>query len=744
MAYESAIDKPAGTLSSTSAATGRVYSTPSSREKATKIRRETGEEPSPEEVEQIQEKSPSQTSPTAAVEPRRVTAADILTGRTEGRQFVGVVKGKVIYGTTFGEKEKEFQPTAIKYARTPTQRIKEQRARAKKQARQRQGLKSAYTTALQQKQPKKITSEVREYKPRKESFLTGKLKEYGFPTLARIQGTAVYNVERTSHWFTKFQSKMAYKSQYAKSQLARTGAGITSVGAGYIKPTFIWPAELIVKPIESAKGIYYTGKTIITDPYKIGYKIRQKIQQDPGGATGTFLGLKYGIIKPLKEAYVKIGSKYTAPQKIFEPKVLAGKETFPKPKGITPTQKVQYTMKEFKEANYKVVHATGKKFAKKTQISKGTSTDVGLYTTPYGKGSPHFLRAGMPAGSRKLISFPKVELFPSLRIPEAVVINLKSVKRFPKAYRYASRSERAKFLRSQAGKKTAYITYELERGKPEIEAVIPPGTKIVYSGKGGLISKAKGFEGYTQVGSEPIAIGTYKIVSKSSPGKAISPKALIRRSSEINRPSIKPYRSYGIIGSAGSRYAAPQEIIRGGQASPYTISSKQKFAWQMGGINFIPTSPPYSKLEGGRSSKKYPIIKRSSKAAPSPTSIIKSYPPSTIKSITSRTKSYSPSAAKSITSKRVSYPARSYPSRIAPTPFKNITPIYPRPRDKNFIPEGRKRISLEVRQPKRLTPTGRAAGFEVVGKTPKAAEFTGLGGRPIKKVKKKLKEVFKI
>lgn len=74
-----------------------------------------------------------------------------------------------------------------------------------------------------------------------------------------------------------------------------------------------------------------------------------------------------------------------------------------------------------------------------------------------------------------------------------------------------------------------------------------------------------------------------------------------------------------------------------------------------------------------------------------------------------------------------------------PPPPTEIKPFYWKDRDRP--PTFQQFRIRPVRQPKVLTPTGRASLFGIKGKTTRAAELTGLGARPIQSIRKKKKKL---
>lgn len=668
--YSSSLGKTPGTLSRTSSSSGQVYSTVEERKEANVILQQTGVEPTPAQMSQ------SVPKPSAAQQ-KRITAADILSGRVQGRGWIGVVGGKTVSGVTFGEETPGYRKTAYVYGDVPDTQIRSFR----KAQRERAGLMSAYSVEAQGIP----AGTVSEYKP------TSTSSTLRFLFTAKGEQAILSRYEWARSGVEKFQSKMAFTSQYSPSTAKRLGAGAISFGIGVLKPTVLYPSEFVLKPLETIKGFGRMAVSFARNPTELGYQVGEKIQRDPFGSMGEVVGYRYGIIKPFKNVYVRAGSEFVAPERIFSPKVLAGKEVFPSTTGVSDA------LSKFKKAEFNVIHATEKTFPKKTQTMAGSSADVGLYVAPKGLGSPYFLRVG---GMQGYSLRPQI-IPPAFSIPTAVELSLKGVRRMPAGIRTGSRATRTKFLESQAGKPYAFITSELERGKGELEAVIPPGTSLEYARKGGFVSNLKGFRYYTKVGGENVAIQEFRIMR----GGKVTGRQFVRlserSSSYFGKKKAPVYKAYSLAGSRRSKSSRISQssitlsrVILPVRESPQIIS---RSAIKPRGSSVIPRTP----IRTGRGRA------RGSSVAPS-----------TVSRGTSAVRTPGVSAVR--IPRVTSAPVPSYKR------FQSF-------KSKTFGKSKRPFFKIKVAQPRGLTPSGWAAVGGVRGKIKLGDIKTGLGGRPIRK-----------
>ena len=270
---------------------------------------------------------------------------------------------------------------------------------------------------------------------------------------------------------------------------------------------------------------------------------------------------------------------------------------------------------------YSTIHSTPSKFPSSTKILKGTSESPGLYITPEGYGSPHFLKVSR--------LYPtKVELRLTPKSPSVLRFKLKSIYRAPRQFRYSKQSFN-KWLTAQKPGAKGYITAKHELGAPEIEAVIRFDTPVkTYTTGYSFIQKLKGYKYYTKYEGLNIPIRDYSIIDTP----AIS----------TFKPQIKTtsYVSSKYSYSPSTKYITPlSPSVISSSVSSLRPSSKKSYA------SYITKKPSYS---FSYNKSKSPMT------SPISSSKLSSYTPSYKSSYTS---TYKPSTSK--TSYRYS-PSTSY------------------------------------------------------------------------------------
>jgi len=192
-----------------------------------------------------------------------------------------------------------------------------------------------------------------------------------------------------------------------------------------------------------------------------------------GGYAGLKVGEKISDISRIR------GMKEIYTEEVVSKPVLRGEETFPGATRRLPSQKLvryfqeeKFTPPQLRKEGVKVWHATAKEFPKETEVPYAQElrpSDIyGLYVSP--EVSPHFMRAG---GEYKGFGLD----LPSISKPTALSIETKGVTRLPKRARTSIEKARD-FMLEEAEAGRGYVTAAYELGKPEYEAVLPPGTPL--------------------------------------------------------------------------------------------------------------------------------------------------------------------------------------------------------------------------------------------------------------------------
>ena len=217
----------------------------------------------------------------------------------------------------------------------------------------------------------------------------------------------------------------------------------------------------------------------------------------------------------IKNVYVKAGSKYIPPEKVFAETVLDGTEHLPKAsstaeslerfgktgrgvkdvKGYTRAVikdvgdfsdnnfifktdnliAVEQKVKGYTTKNYPVVQTSSPAKIKGTQAGLGRKgavglEDPGIYVTPAGEGSPYFLRIGDEALEYGLISSnPFADIKKAFEVPTVTRAKTQGVSKLPRDVIQQPGFEPVKaFQETQVGQGKAFITKRSEIGQGEI------------------------------------------------------------------------------------------------------------------------------------------------------------------------------------------------------------------------------------------------------------------------------------
>ncbi len=776
---ESALDKPAGTLSRTSAETRQVYSSVAER------------------------KVGAVTPP--VVTPQRVTAADMLKGQATGRESFGIVRGKLVYGATYGEGQEGYQSTFIQYDETPTQQIKDRRKRRRSTI----AYRSVGIYALsQQAEPEefKMTSEL----------------------------TAAKQPKNVTERLQKQYSQTAYTSLHDPSQLKRTAAGYTLLGVSAAK-TVAWDMpkgiyHTIRHPIQSAKGLWATFK----DPQgTIGGQIGQRFKHDPAGATGSLIGFvaagevyggvgKVVKIKPVKFQIPITKGKQTlyrgiaveTGQKAYN---IAGIKSTSKLRPSVRTPKFDLGKAELSKglimegaAETKIFRKSLSSVASKKEIAKfdlAHSIMKGTETTP-----SKFIRDFQPRtktlskkGVSTVLEFAKRKKgslygsFPAeAQMPKGLLAKGRGAKAgelvigdIDVSFKGLSAEKTQLYAQELAGQlKKAGEKVQVKKGTSLIEAkgldkqwhhavdihstmelgkdVLQPSVaqEKIYGLRLGQPDTTIGGVEAMPLSELGLRKGASILTLRSKDGKVVFyPEAhrvqkefpdFFTHQETLIRSTKNPFlkkrlraeltewselypdelKSFGKAETVKMELYSPPKTTKGisGFKVPSVVVSKPR-SYSVSKGRLPPISPSLSP------SKSIPISPSLAKSlspsvskSPSPSKSISPYP-SPSKSISpSLSPSPSPSPSKSL-SPYMTSPSLS-PSPTPKTPFPTPKPYpYPLSRKKRFGRTRKTKSFFKTKQPRALTPSGWAAVGSIKGKITKGGIKTGLGARPIKKLK---------
>lgn len=265
---------------------------------------------------------------------------------------------------------------------------------------------------------------------------------------------------------------------------------------------------------------------------------------------------------------VRLSKTPVPAEQVFEPKVLRGEQTFPKsPSGEAALASFKQTPKT--SEGIPTLHAAPKSLGRDVTIKPGPAgrrllEDPGLYVSPEGRGSPHFLGTSKGYGISLLPDF-------NFKLPTLSRIFVKDIKMLPRDVLGAKNFEpTAEFLQTRVGKGEAFITRRSTlRQTSETEAVIPVESQLEFIGT----------KSYTKVGREVVPIEEFRLARGTKTGKGVKVSEPELVDVNVLRGKGKYFESY---------YSAP----RGSSLYPV-----------LGGSLSLPKFPSlsYSFGSGGRS-----------------------------------------------------------------------------------------------------------------------------------------------
>lgn len=396
---------------------------------------------------------------------------------------------------------------------------------------------------------------------------------------------STYTKEEPPKDFPVKMSKKAreyeYKAQTTKSPLKRQAYSYAAVGASAVSG-FTYPYK---HPVKTAKGMY----GMVRHPVQTVKYLGSELKERPAFTIGQLYGVKKGFEAPgslaklTRSTYIKTGAKYIPPEKVFSKEVLVKDKTFPTTKG--PKESLaRFKKTKTSTGEYEVTHAAPKPIGKAPEIKAGPMgerlmEDPGLYVTPKGEGSPHFL--GVTPESP---IYPKFSLLPKFPRPTMVEVQTSTIKRLPKKVITEKGFEPVlKYQQKRLGKGEVYITKRSElKQTSEIEAVIPVGTKL---------QKVKGAREYTIYEGETVPIKKYTVgKGKVTPKEFKAQEARIAKASKsLSEISSKPK---SLVGSVPKIIKPSSSIPKPRPSTIYSYPSPSKSSYPV--ISSYPSKPSYT------------------------------------------------------------------------------------------------------------------------------------------------------
>lgn len=397
-------------------------------------------------------------------------------------------------------------------------------------------------------------------------------------------------------WRTEFQQGL--KNQFTNVYPAVLGAGatylatssISKIGGDIYAGANYASYKLVTNPVGAVVGVLRGIGSTFTE----GVSTPRKL----GGFTadiGTFTIIGAGASKaflPVTNWWTKLDATKVPAEQIFSKQVLQEGKKFP---FSSSAEKTLASFEKTRTPEGKIigVHTTGETFTEgvvnpSKQISSRYG-DLALYFTPYGEGSPSFLKVGNQYNYGKGISLNPFENFN--RKPQVIVMAGQGVERLPtsiiKTPGYSSINA---YEQSQAYKGVFFVSGRSEKGlaginqyvggkrvltTTELEGVLAKGTLFGKDvGSPTWLQRFKGYSQYTTYEGVNIPIKNFETIPYP---KGFTPRTITESKQveqKLNKDLMQSY-SY----STGKK---PSVI------SPYYTSSYPK-------IDYSLASYPYSK-----------------------------------------------------------------------------------------------------------------------------------------------------
>jgi hypothetical protein len=455
----------------------------------------------------------------------------------------------------------------------------------------------------------------------------------------------------------------------------------------FIKNPFKTSKELGTQAIQG-------GKALIKQPSLIGDFVRSS-NEATLGATAYNVASPIGkvrILKGAKELYVVSKAPKIAASSVIDIKVLKGQSRFPFPESSAAQD---FAKAQTKAGEFTLVSAGPSKYPGLT-IKAGAKAqagmeDAGLFTTPKGRASAYFLRAGDEAEGLGFTFNPVKPYLQALETPSVTEFTVSNVRRYPKSVLSTKGFEKAnQFAQQEQFRGSAFITKRSTTGKSgrrpdtrELEAIIPAGSKFYYENE---------LAGYTRYKGQVVAIR----------------KARVLREGDIGTSPVRARASF--LDDLRGRYSSSAySSSRRARVTPYSfISSSRTGAMSsssIGANRYKGLSSSFKSYQPSYNSYGLPKYDR----------------------VTFGTSSFvSPRTSRSSASGLYSYSTSSKASSLS-TNFGTTRRGKRQEQKKTstFIPIPRTTRAF------RYTPSAYAAGLGIRGRKNKTLTFSGLGVRPI-------------
>jgi hypothetical protein len=346
--------------------------------------------------------------------------------------------------------------------------------------------------------------------------------------------------EKAASQADRYEYKAMFESNPVKKQeysFYAAGLGVASVLAAPLNP------------IKFFNDTVSSTKELLTNPRGVAVSFGSQLRDRPAFTTGQIsgnilLGKTPGFAK---NTYIRAGSKYVAPETVFDTGSLTGQTTFPL------TDSIKQSLREFNtKTNGETIVVTASPAKLKGNLAgageraiSGTE-DPGIYVTPKGKGSPRF--TGIELGNEvSTYSFSINPFKDAFSVPSVTEFKVGSVVQYPRNVINKGSGFKTVWkyqVDVLSNKGVAVITKRSEigqgnipgkgfKGTSELEAVVPIGSGFEYTPKT-FVGGVKGFDTYTVIGGKPVAVRSAKVLGE---GQSIGRGSQALKSSTVSSGS---------------------------------------------------------------------------------------------------------------------------------------------------------------------------------------------------------------